>query len=40
LAGHYVGGDEDGQAAPVKALTFACDTLPWQFVRSTTDSTP
>jgi hypothetical protein len=40
LAGHYVGGDEDGQPALAKSLQFACDTLPWQFVRSTTDSTP
>ena len=40
LAGHYVGGDEDGQAAPQKSLTFACDTMPWRFVRSSTDSTP
>lgn len=40
LAGHYVGGEEDGQSAPQKSLLFACDTMPWQFVRSTTDSTP
>lgn len=38
LAGHYVGGDDDGEPAPVKSLTFACDTLPWRFVRSMTDS--
>ena len=38
LAGHYVGREEDGTAAPTKSLVFACDTLPWKFVRSTTDS--
>jgi hypothetical protein len=38
LAGHYVGGDEDGRPAPIKTLTFACDTMPWKFVRSKTDS--
>jgi hypothetical protein len=38
LGGHYVGGKEDGMAAPVKSLIFACDTMPWRFVRSITDS--
>lgn len=36
LAGHYVGGDDDGTAAPEKSLIFACDTMPWRFVRSET----
>lgn len=34
LAGHYVGGAEDGTPAPAKAMHFACDTVPWQFVRT------
>lgn len=34
LAGHYVGGDDDGTAAPAKAMHFACDTVPWRFVRT------
>ncbi|HSJ62438.1 MAG TPA: hypothetical protein VK922_00910 [Gemmatimonadaceae bacterium] len=40
LGGHYVGGAEDGTAAPVKELLFACDTLPWQFIRSSEATTP
>ena len=40
LAGHYVGGADDGKAAPAKDLEFACDTLPWRFVRSTEVAAP
>jgi hypothetical protein len=40
LAGHYVGGSDDGIAAPAKAMHFACDTVPWQFVRTAEVTTP
>jgi hypothetical protein len=40
LAGHYVGGADDGTPAPAKDLIFACDTVPWQFVRSVDVATP
>ncbi len=34
LGGHYVGGSDDGKPAPVKSMYFACDTVPWQYVRT------
>lgn len=40
LAGHYVGGSDDGTAAPTKTMHFACDTIPWQFVRTADVTTP
>jgi hypothetical protein len=40
LAGHYVGGAEDGKQAPVKAMYFACDTVPWQYVRTAEEPAP
>jgi hypothetical protein len=40
LAGHYVGGDDDGKLAPVKAMYFACDTVPWQHIRTAEEAAP
>lgn len=34
LAGHYVGGEEDGKAAGLRTFTFACDTSGWQLAPS------
>lgn len=38
LGGHYVGGDDDGLAAPRKAIVFQCDTTPWTFSRTADES--
>lgn len=40
LAGHYVGGTDDGKPAPVKAMYFACDTVPWQHIRTAEEPAP
>lgn len=40
LSGHYVGGSDDGKPSPVKAMYFACDTVPWQHVRTAEEPAP
>jgi hypothetical protein len=38
LGGTYVGGKDDGTVAPSRAMVFACDTLPWRFLKVEADS--
>jgi hypothetical protein len=34
LAGHYIGGETDGQHAATRSFTFACDTAGWHLKTS------
>lgn len=38
ISGGFVGGDDAGTAAPTRALYFACDTVPWRFIRMAEES--
>jgi hypothetical protein len=36
LGGHYIGGEHEGKAAPVREITVRCDSTGWRLPSSVT----